>query len=92
MENQNDSRKMSEENRKDDSKQSNAQLEHVDYILDTLAPGTPYRMQVEKRLIRKLDAKMFLLVIIYILNYIDRSNASAARQVPISYPIRRSIT
>lgn len=45
----------------------------------SLAPGSPYRIKVERRLVRKLDAKMFLLVIIYILNYIDRNNASAAR-------------
>lgn len=45
----------------------------------SLAPGSPYRIKVEKSLVRKLDAKMFLLVIIYILNYIDRNNASAAR-------------
>ncbi|CAK7236017.1 hypothetical protein SCUCBS95973_009463 [Sporothrix curviconia] len=46
---------------------------------DSLAPGSAYRIKVERSLVRKLDAKMFLLVIIYILNYIDRNNASAAR-------------
>ncbi|GFZ49508.1 hypothetical protein JCM24511_07628 [Saitozyma sp. JCM 24511] len=46
---------------------------------DHLAPGSAYRNKVERRLKAKLDAKMFLLVIIYILNYIDRSNAAAAR-------------
>lgn len=45
----------------------------------SLAPGSAYRIKVEKSLVRKLDAKMFVLVIIYILNYIDRSNAAAAR-------------
>ncbi|CAK7202227.1 hypothetical protein SEUCBS139899_004949 [Sporothrix eucalyptigena] len=46
---------------------------------NSLAPGSAYRIKTERSLVRKLDAKMFLLVIIYILNYIDRSNASAAR-------------
>ncbi|KAH7920392.1 MFS general substrate transporter [Leucogyrophana mollusca] len=34
---------------------------------------------LEKRLVRKLDARMSIIVVIYILNYIDRSNASVAR-------------
>jgi hypothetical protein len=32
---------------------------------DHLAPGSAYRIKVERRLKAKLDAKMFLLVIIY---------------------------
>ncbi len=59
----------------------NTELEHVDdnALAGSLAPGTAYRKKVERRLVWKLDAKMSLLVIIYILNYIDRNNASAAR-------------
>ena len=53
--------------------------EHVDDSPGSLAVGSAYRKKVERRLLWKLDAKMFLLVIIYILNYIDRSNAAAAR-------------
>lgn len=41
--------------------------------------GTEARKKMERRLLLKLDARMFILVIIYILNYIDRNNAAAAR-------------
>ncbi|KZV66456.1 MFS general substrate transporter [Peniophora sp. CONT] len=37
------------------------------------------RLTLERKLVRKLDIRMSILVIIYILNYIDRNNASAAR-------------
>ncbi|CAA7259721.1 unnamed protein product [Cyclocybe aegerita] len=37
------------------------------------------REELERSLIRKLDRRMSILVLIYILNYIDRNNASAAR-------------
>ncbi|GAA6024824.1 hypothetical protein JCM11491_005664, partial [Sporobolomyces phaffii] len=37
------------------------------------------RERLEKRLLRKLDARFSILIIIYILNYIDRNNASAAK-------------
>ncbi|KAK2466178.1 hypothetical protein APHAL10511_001820 [Amanita phalloides] len=35
--------------------------------------------QLEKTLLRKLDKRMSILVLIYILNYIDRNNVAAAR-------------
>ncbi|KAH7928175.1 MFS general substrate transporter [Leucogyrophana mollusca] len=35
--------------------------------------------KLEKRLLLKLDTRMLILVVIYILNYIDRSNTTAAR-------------
>ncbi|KAF9043243.1 major facilitator superfamily domain-containing protein [Panaeolus papilionaceus] len=35
--------------------------------------------KLEKRLLRKVDARMSILVLIYILNHIDRNNISAAR-------------
>lgn len=41
--------------------------------------GTEARKKMEKKLLRKLDLRMSILIIIYILNYIDRNNASAAR-------------
>ncbi|KAF7977659.1 hypothetical protein HWV62_3092 [Athelia sp. TMB] len=41
--------------------------------------GTEAREKMEKKLLRKLDLRMSILIIIYILNYIDRNNASAAR-------------
>ncbi|KAG1779745.1 MFS general substrate transporter [Suillus placidus] len=47
-------------------------------------PILPYvveqsRPAVEKRLLRKLDLRVAFLVLIYIVNYMDRSNAAAAR-------------
>ncbi|TFY60003.1 hypothetical protein EVJ58_g5425 [Rhodofomes roseus] len=41
--------------------------------------GPDARKKLERRLLLKLDARMSILVIIYILNYIDRNNAAAAR-------------
>ncbi|KAJ7781286.1 MFS general substrate transporter [Mycena metata] len=40
---------------------------------------SPERRALEKRLLRKIDLRMSILVVIYILNYIDRNNAAAAR-------------
>ncbi|KAF7352831.1 MFS general substrate transporter [Mycena venus] len=37
------------------------------------------RQELEARLLSKLDGRMSILILIYILNYIDRNNASAAR-------------
>jgi hypothetical protein len=37
------------------------------------------RRRIEKSLLRKLDTRMSILVLIYILNFIDRNNAAAAR-------------
>ncbi|OXH24348.1 MFS transporter [Cryptococcus neoformans] len=44
-----------------------------------LAPGTETRKRIEKRLKLKLDLRFSILIFIYILNYIDRNNAAAAR-------------
>ncbi|OBZ76615.1 hypothetical protein A0H81_03720 [Grifola frondosa] len=41
--------------------------------------GHEARKTLEKQLLRKLDLRMSILIVIYILNYIDRNNASAAR-------------
>jgi hypothetical protein len=38
--------------------------------------GTEARKRLEKRLLLKLDARMSILIVIYILNYIDRNNAA----------------
>ncbi|KAI4293908.1 MFS general substrate transporter [Schizophyllum commune Tattone D] len=40
---------------------------------------SPRRAEVEKALLHKLDRRMSILILIYILNYIDRNNAAAAR-------------
>lgn len=37
------------------------------------------REQLERQLVRKVDSRMSILILIYILNYIDRNNAAAAR-------------
>ncbi|KAF9569063.1 MFS general substrate transporter [Agrocybe pediades] len=37
------------------------------------------KKELEEALLRKLDRRMSILVLIYILNYVDRNNASAAR-------------
>ncbi|KZV65779.1 MFS general substrate transporter [Peniophora sp. CONT] len=47
--------------------------------LDAEFGGHENRMKIQKKLLRKVDARMFVLVVIYILNYIDRNNASAAK-------------
>ncbi|KAG2369849.1 major facilitator superfamily domain-containing protein [Suillus spraguei] len=39
----------------------------------------PDRQRVEQSLLRKVDLRMSILVLIYVLNYIDRNNAAAAR-------------
>ncbi|CAL1701087.1 unnamed protein product [Somion occarium] len=55
-------------------------LENQDNIIgDEEFGGTEARRRLEKKLVRKLDARMSILIVIYILNYIDRNNASAAR-------------
>ncbi|KAI0772059.1 MFS general substrate transporter [Trametes elegans] len=41
--------------------------------------GHDARKKLERRLLRKLDLRMSILIVIYILNYIDRNNAGAAR-------------
>lgn len=51
---------------------------------DTLNPdaefgGTEARKALEKKLLLKLDLRLSILWVIYILNYIDRNNAGAAR-------------
>ncbi|TFY83064.1 hypothetical protein EWM64_g950 [Hericium alpestre] len=41
--------------------------------------GPDARRRLERKLLWKLDARMSILVVIYVLNYIDRNNAGAAR-------------
>ncbi|KAK7049568.1 hypothetical protein VNI00_005599 [Paramarasmius palmivorus] len=42
--------------------------------------GLEARKALEKKLLRKIDLRMSILIVIYILNYIDRNNAAAARE------------
>ncbi|PAV20855.1 MFS general substrate transporter [Pyrrhoderma noxium] len=41
--------------------------------------GSEERRKLERKLLWKLDCRMSIMIIIYILNYIDRNNAAAAR-------------
>ncbi|KAG6814214.1 hypothetical protein H0H92_000891 [Tricholoma furcatifolium] len=41
--------------------------------------GTEARQRLERKLLWKIDLRMSIMVVIYILNYIDRNNAGAAR-------------
>ncbi|KAF5321693.1 hypothetical protein D9619_000309 [Psilocybe cf. subviscida] len=47
--------------------------------VDAQFGGTEARKALEKKLLRKIDLRMSVLIVIYILNYIDRNNAGAAR-------------
>ncbi|KAG8936933.1 hypothetical protein FRC02_010023 [Tulasnella sp. 418] len=49
------------------------------YDVDAEFGGTEARKVLERKLLRKLDLRMSIMVLIYILNYIDRNNAAAAR-------------
>ncbi|KAG1728549.1 MFS general substrate transporter [Suillus lakei] len=56
--------------------------EHVEckeLDLDVEFGGIEARNKLERKLLWKLDLRMSMLVLIYILNFIDRNNASAAR-------------
>ncbi|KAJ8583459.1 MFS general substrate transporter [Rhizopogon salebrosus TDB-379] len=46
---------------------------------DVVSDRFPDRQHVERRLLRKLDLRMSILVLIYTINHIDRSNVAAAR-------------
>ncbi|KAL5507991.1 hypothetical protein ACEPAH_5609 [Sanghuangporus vaninii] len=54
-------------------------LQIVDDGSDAEFGGTEARKRLERKLLRKLDMRVSILIIIYILNYIDRNNAAAAR-------------
>ncbi|KAH9849971.1 MFS general substrate transporter [Lenzites betulinus] len=67
-------------------KQRDVEIEHQRDVeadlraaVDEEFGGHEARQKLEKKLLRKLDARMGILIVIYILNYIDRNNASAAR-------------
>ncbi|KAI0304008.1 MFS general substrate transporter [Russula brevipes] len=47
--------------------------------IDAEYGGREARCELERKLVRKLDMRMSILVLIYILNYIDRNNVAAAR-------------
>ncbi|RDB22566.1 hypothetical protein Hypma_010249 [Hypsizygus marmoreus] len=53
--------------------------ESLELDLDAKFGDKDARNELERALLRKLDARMSILVLIYILNYIDRNNAAAAR-------------
>ncbi|KAI0268351.1 major facilitator superfamily domain-containing protein [Gloeopeniophorella convolvens] len=61
-----------------DSKKLALGGDHQD-ALDARFGGRDARAKLERRLVWKLDMRMAILIVMYILNYIDRNNASAAR-------------
>ncbi|KIK90668.1 hypothetical protein PAXRUDRAFT_800745 [Paxillus rubicundulus Ve08.2h10] len=52
---------------------------NVDADADAIFGGPEARRILERKLLAKLDLRMSILIVIYILNYIDRSNVSVAR-------------
>jgi len=52
----------------DDNKDVNAQF-----------GGLEARKALEKKLLRKVDLRMLILILVYMMNYLDRNNAAAAR-------------
>lgn len=64
-----------------------SQEKDIDYVQGTDSAtdpdaefgGTQTRKELERRLLWKVDLRMSILIFIYILNYIDRNNAGAAR-------------
>jgi hypothetical protein len=56
--------------------QPSVDIEQVDLDDDAEFGGPEQRRILEKKLLRKLDLRMSILIVIYILNYIDRNNAS----------------
>ncbi|KAF8915937.1 MFS general substrate transporter [Mucidula mucida] len=52
---------------------------HVYEDPDAKYGGHEARLKLEKKLLLKVDIRMSILIFIYILNYIDRNNAGAAR-------------
>lgn len=54
-------------------------LAYVPLDIDAEFGGKEARLTLERTLLRKLDMRMSILVLIYILNYVDRNNAAAAR-------------
>ncbi|KAH7887580.1 major facilitator superfamily domain-containing protein [Phlebopus sp. FC_14] len=63
-----------------DEKGFKEQVSHHDLIdPDAEFGGREARKKLERQLLLKLDLRMSILIVIYILNYIDRNNAGAAR-------------
>ncbi|KAJ6515941.1 MFS general substrate transporter [Mycena sanguinolenta] len=46
------------------------------------------RQALEKKLVRKIDLRMSILIVIYILNYVDRNNVAAARNRGLSTDLK----
>lgn len=62
-----------------DDKLSTKSQDITDGDNDAQFGGTEARKKLEKKLLLKVDLRMSIMVLIYILNYIDRNNAGAAR-------------
>ncbi|EGO19879.1 hypothetical protein SERLADRAFT_453200 [Serpula lacrymans var. lacrymans S7.9] len=59
--------------------ESQGHIDEEDNDSDAEFGGPEARKELERKFIMKLDIRMSILVVIYILNYIDRNNAGAAR-------------
>ncbi|KAG1746407.1 major facilitator superfamily domain-containing protein [Suillus lakei] len=53
----------------------------ADYMNDDLSSDVPShgRADLERKLLRKLDLRMSVIIVLYALNFVDRANASSAR-------------
>jgi len=53
----------------------------AEYMHNDFSSGVPSqaRNDLERRLLRKLDLRMSLIIVLYALNFVDRANASSAR-------------
>nr|GAT52675.1 tartrate transporter [Mycena chlorophos] len=79
---------MSQENEKnekgdilhDETVASGSPVENAPNLPPLLAPGTPERIAMERKLVRKLDYRLLpTIFIIFIMNYIDRNGITTAR-------------
>jgi len=70
---------MAEKRHIESSKPLTEEIDVAEVSRDAEFGGPEGRRKLERRLLWKIDLRMSILGIIYILNYIDRNNASAAR-------------
>ena len=62
-----------------DEKASISQHDVESFDKDAEFGGPEARRKLERKLLLKVDARMSIMVLIYILNYLDRNNIAAAR-------------
>lgn len=62
-------------------------VEYTSTLVDA-GPGLDRRKEVERQLLRKLDLRVAFLVLVYIMNYMDRNNLAAARLKGLEQDLR----